>query len=251
MAVLYRTNFQSRQIEEALRRYGRKYNVVGGFSFYQRAEIKDMVAYLKLAASQRRFGQPAAHHQHARRAASAAPPWSRSRSYAREHGLSLWDAIERMIDDAAALHALAIGAGDVPQPDPGDSRWWRSRVAAARPAQVHPGPHRLSADAASRRRRRKSETRLENLNELMNAAAEAAERGESVADFLDHAALVADADALDEQAPVTLMTMHNAKGLEFPVVFISRHGRRPLPAQPLDEFRGGAWKRSGGSATSA
>ena len=51
MAVLYRTNFQSRQIEEALRRYGRKYNVVGGFSFYQRAEIKDIVAYLKLAAS--------------------------------------------------------------------------------------------------------------------------------------------------------------------------------------------------------
>ncbi len=51
VAVLYRTNFQSRQIEEALRRYGRKYNIVGGFSFYQRAEIKDMVAYLKLAMS--------------------------------------------------------------------------------------------------------------------------------------------------------------------------------------------------------
>jgi len=51
VAVLYRTNFQSRQIEEALRRYGRKYNIVGGFSFYQRAEIKDTVAYLKLAAS--------------------------------------------------------------------------------------------------------------------------------------------------------------------------------------------------------
>ena len=51
VAVLYRTNFQSRQIEEALRRYGRKYNIVGGFSFYQRAEIKDAVAYLKLAVS--------------------------------------------------------------------------------------------------------------------------------------------------------------------------------------------------------
>jgi DNA helicase-2/ATP-dependent DNA helicase PcrA len=50
-AVLYRTNAQSRQIEEALRRYGRKYNIVGGFSFYQRAEIKDAVAYLKLAVS--------------------------------------------------------------------------------------------------------------------------------------------------------------------------------------------------------
>ena len=51
VAVLYRTNSQSRQIEEALRRYGRKYNMVGGFSFYQRAEIKDVVAYLKLTAS--------------------------------------------------------------------------------------------------------------------------------------------------------------------------------------------------------
>src|SRR5258708_3419582 len=51
VAILYRTNSQSRQIEEALRRYGRKYNVVGGFSFYQRSEIKDAVAYLKLAAS--------------------------------------------------------------------------------------------------------------------------------------------------------------------------------------------------------
>ena len=49
--MLYRTNSQSRQIEEALRRYGRKYNVVGGFSFYQRAEVKDAVAYLKLAVS--------------------------------------------------------------------------------------------------------------------------------------------------------------------------------------------------------
>jgi DNA helicase-2/ATP-dependent DNA helicase PcrA len=66
-----------------------------------------------------------------------------------------------------------------------------------------------------------SETRLENLNELINAAAEAADRGESISDFLDHAALVAEADAFDENSPVTLMTLHNAKGLEFPVVFLS------------------------------
>ena len=64
---------------------------------------------------------------------------------------------------------------------------------------------------------------------MINAAAEAAERGESIADFLDHAALVADADAFDERAPVTLMTLHNAKGLEFPVVFLAgmEHGLFP------------------------
>ena len=66
-----------------------------------------------------------------------------------------------------------------------------------------------------------SETRQENLNELINAAAEAAERGETISDFLDHAALVSDSDAIDEAAPVTLMTMHNAKGLEFPLVIMT------------------------------
>ena len=116
--MLYRTNFQSRQIEEALRRYGRKYNVVGGFSFYQRAEIKDVVAYLKLAASNsdsvsllRIINTPAR--------GIGRTTVEQIEKQARDHGLSLWDAIERIIDDAGALHALAIVAGDVPQPDAG------------------------------------------------------------------------------------------------------------------------------------
>ena len=64
VAILYRTNSQSRQIEEALRRYGRKYIVVGGFSFYQRAEVKDILAYLKVLVSSAGFDQPAAHRQY-------------------------------------------------------------------------------------------------------------------------------------------------------------------------------------------
>ena len=71
--------------------------------------------------------------------------------------------------------------------------------------------------------------RLENLNELMNAAREAVERGETAGDFLDHAALVAQTDAIDEQAQITLMTLHNAKGLEFPVVFLAGLEERLFP----------------------
>jgi DNA helicase-2/ATP-dependent DNA helicase PcrA len=64
-------------------------------------------------------------------------------------------------------------------------------------------------------------TRAANLDELLNAATDAGERGESLRDFLDHAALIADADSADERVPVSLLTMHNAKGLEFPIVFIA------------------------------
>jgi DNA helicase-2/ATP-dependent DNA helicase PcrA len=66
-----------------------------------------------------------------------------------------------------------------------------------------------------------AESRLGNLMELINAAADAAERGESVAEFLDHAALVSDADQVDTTAQVSLLTIHNAKGLEFPIVFLA------------------------------
>jgi DNA helicase-2/ATP-dependent DNA helicase PcrA len=66
-----------------------------------------------------------------------------------------------------------------------------------------------------------AETRAGNLEELVNAAVEATERGETAADFLDHAALVADADSVDEQAVVSLLTIHNAKGLEFSNVFLA------------------------------
>src|SRR6185503_16558874 len=98
VAILYRTNSQSRQIEEALRRYGRKYNIVGGFSFYQRSEIKDVVAYLKLAISNsdsisllRIINTPAR--------GIGRTTVEQIEKAARERGVSLWDAISQMVDD--------------------------------------------------------------------------------------------------------------------------------------------------------
>jgi DNA helicase-2/ATP-dependent DNA helicase PcrA len=87
-------------------------------------------------------------------------------------------------------------------------------------------------------------SRIENLNELMNAAADAAERGETLREFLDRAALVSDQDSFDERAAVSLMTIHSAKGLEFPVVFVVGleeglfpHSRSMLTQEELEEER--------------
>jgi DNA helicase-2/ATP-dependent DNA helicase PcrA len=226
VAVLYRTNSQSRQIEEAMRRYGRKYNVVGGFSFYQRAEIKDTVAYLKLAASNgdsvslmRVINTPAR--------GIGRTTVEQIERYGRDNGLNLWDAIERIIDDQQLstrsqsalvvfrnlIQELSLVASSSSLPEV--LRFTLDRTGYKKMVQQEKTPE--------------SETRLENLEELINAAAEAEERGESIADFLDHAALVADVDDYDEKAPVTLMTLHNAKGLEFPLVFVSglEHGLFP------------------------
>ena len=102
--MLYRTNFQSRQIEEALRRYGRKYIVVGGFSFYQRAEIKDLLAYLKAAANPndsisllRIINMPAR--------GIGKTTVEQIEQYALENELSIWTAIGRMLDEQRSARA--------------------------------------------------------------------------------------------------------------------------------------------------
>jgi DNA helicase-2/ATP-dependent DNA helicase PcrA len=218
VAVLYRTNSQSRQIEEALRRQGRKYLVVGGFSFYQRAEIKDAVAYLKLAMSNqdsvsllRVINTPAR--------GIGRTTVDQVDAFARENGLSLWNAVSRMIDQQlfparaqSALEAFRSIVQDLSlrlasEPLPDAIRYMLDRTGYGKMLEQEGTPE--------------SEGRLENLAELVNAAAEAADREETLGDFLDHAALVADADAVDENAQVSLLTLHNAKGLEFPIVFLA------------------------------
>jgi DNA helicase-2/ATP-dependent DNA helicase PcrA len=354
-AVLYRTNSQSRLVEEALRRYQIKYHMVGGFSFYDRAEVKDMLSYLKLVQNP--------HDSIALGRVVNSPPRGIGKTtmdtlerVALTTGSSSWDAIERVAEErllpARAITALSnfrkliedarammgpdflahlttdaqiepegseagVGTGDVatddadfdfgfatedsiapatgndansdfdtsfnfdfdfgpseeistiaPENSPLDAeaqtsvnpfapialkqsasdatRARRDRVVSAQDGD------RETADEADERAFRKpgdpatlpelikflndrsgyiraledeatpeSFSRIENLKELANAAQDATSRGESLAEFLDHAALVSDADSYSAEARVTLMTLHAAKGLEFPLVFLA------------------------------
>ncbi|HTS75283.1 MAG TPA: UvrD-helicase domain-containing protein [Bryobacteraceae bacterium] len=218
VAVLYRTNAQSRQIEEALRRYGRKYVVVGGFSFYQRAEIKDALAYLKALVS------PSDSVSLLRIINTPARGIGRTTvEQIEQHALtqhqSLWSALEEMLEQHAfpgrAEAALTV--------------FHRMMKELAADIETRPAFDTLAAVLSQtgykkmleEERTEESIARLANLDELLNAAVDAAERGEGIRDFLDHAALVSDADAADERAQISMLTMHNAKGLEFPVVFIA------------------------------
>ncbi len=218
VAVLYRTNAQSRQIEEALRRYGRKYVVVGGFSFYQRAEIKDILAYLKVLVSPqdsisllRIINVPAR--------GIGRTTVEQIERYALANNFALWPALARMIEERAfpprAETALAAFHRMIQELTDGlESR----PVAETLEAVLERTGYRKMLEQEGTEDAR---TRLANLEELQNAAADASERGETLRDFLDHAALVSDADSADERAAVSLLTMHNAKGLEFPIVFIA------------------------------
>ncbi len=218
VAVLYRTNFQSRQIEEALRRYGRKYLVVGGFSFYQRAEVKDLLAYLKVLLSpQDSIGLLRIINTPARGIGRATV--EQIEQYALENGISLWNALPRMLEAKLfpARAESAIKGFLALMSDLSETAKTKPVPEVLREILEKTGYQTmLKADTSQ-----DSESRLGNLEELVNAAAEASERGESAAEFLDHAALVSDADSVDQQAAVSLLTIHNAKGLEFPNVFIA------------------------------
>jgi DNA helicase-2/ATP-dependent DNA helicase PcrA len=345
-AVLYRTNSQSRLVEEAMRRYGIAYTMVGGFSFYERAEIKDLLSYLKLVqnphdsiALQRVVNTPA-------RGIGKTTVETLER-LALETGSSLWTAIGRALDEKL-LSSRALSALDMFQRIIADARAMlasgpslgfaeklaadvapgtvETLVASAEPdtsfdfgdaAQGHlallhddsrdngssedgatqdpatfsvfgeepPVPHAAAQNNASfqinndvssraefgeRREPNAAEgpafpstaeavpgfrapgepatlpelikflidrtgyirsleeegtpeafSRIENLKELANAAQDAQERGETLPEFLDHAALVSDADQYDPESRVTLMTLHAAKGLEFPLVVLA------------------------------
>jgi DNA helicase-2/ATP-dependent DNA helicase PcrA len=344
-AVLYRTNSQSRLVEEALRRYQIQYHMVGGFSFYDRAEVKDILSYLKLVQN--------THDSVALGRVVNSPPRGIGKTtmetlerMALSSGMSTWDAISRAIEDRLlpprALIALSgfkrliddtramlgsgfaekltgdliesggasllsdaaedvsfgfnaeeeVAAAGAEVEDTGadasfdtsfnfgfdfgpseeistiapvnasDSdalhgidaanfnpfaplvlkksagmtmkRAAEIRMEDEKPAFRKPGDAatlpeliKFLNDRSGYIRTLEEEatpesfSRIENLKELANAAQDAQERGETLHEFLDHAALVSDADSYSEEARVTLMTLHAAKGLEFPLVFLT------------------------------
>ncbi|MGA2726674.1 MAG: UvrD-helicase domain-containing protein [Terracidiphilus sp.] len=356
-AVLYRTNSQSRLVEEALRRYGISYTMVGGFSFYERAEVKDLLGYLRLVrnphdsmALQRVINTPAR--------GIGATTLATLERLALETGASTWDAIasalaNRLIPSRAlialeAFRQLVLDAQAMMDPDfagklsadvaesaaePADTdfsfgaaepssterddgtsaleaatdfafgensdqiplldashfspfaaepkrpflKMPKQTTASERPvgseAQGGPGssskqerpeaPFRAPGDAATlpelirflidrtgyikaleAEASPEAFSRIENLKELANAAHDAEERGETLAEFLDHAALASDTDQYDPESRVTLMSLHAAKGLEFPLVFLAGleeglfpHSRTLLNPEELEEER--------------
>jgi DNA helicase II / ATP-dependent DNA helicase PcrA len=219
-AVLYRTNAQSRLFEEACRRAGLRYNLVGGFSFYERAEVKDVVSYLRLAlnpvdsiALNRVINTPT-------RGIGKATLDEIER-VAKLNDTSQWQAISTVIEEGN-LGSRAISALK-------SFREMMLKLSELVKTEGTPVAELVKSaviDSGYERSLKEENTdeslgRLQNLEELANAAAESDTQGETLRDFLDHAALVADTDEYTGAAQVTLMTIHSAKGLEFPVVFIA------------------------------
>jgi DNA helicase II / ATP-dependent DNA helicase PcrA len=220
-AVFYRTNAQSRVLEDALRREVTPYVIVGGLRFYERKEIKDLLSYLRLVANPDDA-------QSLKRIVNVPPRGigqatvDKLQGVAMAERISLWEACklagERKILGPKAIRALAELVALI------------ERTQAK--LEVTPVPELILellettgylADLKNEGTV-EAESRMENLQELVSAAREFMERSEdqSLQAFLDSVALIADIDELAEgKGAVTLMTLHSAKGLEFPVVFIT------------------------------
>ncbi len=239
-AVEYRTNFQSRAFEEVFRRRGLRYKLVGGFSFYNRAEVKDALAYVRLA-------------MHPEDDISLlrvlnVPPRGIGkttvdslRETASVDGSPLWAAIEKFVSVAAGGRAVT------------PLRSFQELIGKLQEALANEEPAEFLRtvleesgymDMLKDRNTPEDVARLENLEELTRAVAESMDAGESFTDFLDAAALVSDADSFEGKPGVTLITLHSTKGLEFDHVFLTGmeegicpHGRSLNEEKGIEEER--------------
>jgi DNA helicase-2/ATP-dependent DNA helicase PcrA len=277
IAVLYRTNAMSRVIEDTLVRREIAYQVIGGTKFYERAEIKDAIAYLSLLANpfdvvsftrianspRRGIGQTSLSRITAHAATIGVSVWEVAQAPDRIPGLgaAAIKALHRFMDTMEELRTMtglgAVGGEDDAQADGGSRAGSDARAngdtQAGEDSQAHaraaPIAELLEAmlsqsgylEALEAERTIEAQGRIENLEQLVEVGREfdiAAPAGEETLDvFLQQIALVADADSRsDEDGLVTLMTLHNAKGLEYPIVFIAGCEEGVFPhSRALDE----------------
>jgi DNA helicase-2/ATP-dependent DNA helicase PcrA len=229
MAVLYRTNAQSRLFEEIFRRDAIPYQVVGSVQFYERKEIKDLLAYLKLAANPR--------DDVALRRVINTP------------ARGIGDTTLATLEDVALARSVALGEaaraalaeGLVASRSAGRLAGFLALLddLVARAAAGETVPALLERVIETTRWEAHldkaygplASERIENVRALVSAAVEHTEEeeGADLQSFLDRSALVSDADEVGRQPGVTLMTIHCAKGLEFPVVFLTGLEERLFP----------------------
>jgi len=254
VAVFYRVNAQSRVIEDMLVRQGVPYRVIGGTKFYQRAEIKDLLAYLRVTLNvtddlsllrvintpRRGLGEVAI---------------GRLQACVEEEGIPLREALLHAPEmpgfvAAAAQACMRLGESFHGWAEAAEVGGATEGVAPAAPARDGNGVAHLvrrilvesgMAEALKAERTLEAEGRLENLEEFVGVAEEFDRMNPdgTLTDFLQEISLYADVDSLEEGQPfVTLMTLHNAKGLEFPVVFITGMEEGLFPhSRSLDEQR--------------
>ena len=229
MAILYRTNAQSRGFEETLMREGIPYRVVGGLRFYDRREIKDVIAYLA-AVNNPKDDVNMSRIVNVPKRGIGDTTIDKLRAFAGEKGMSLFDLMEKL-DDYPELkirahknirefvnliHLLQNKAAEI-------------GLAALVEAILFESGY---ADELKREDTVESRTRLENVEEFVSAAAEFEEANPdlSLTDFLGNLSLISDKNELDDEShAVKLMTIHGAKGLEFPVVFVVGLEERLFP----------------------
>jgi DNA helicase-2/ATP-dependent DNA helicase PcrA len=226
VAVFYRTNAQSRVLQDTLVRADIPYQVIGGTKFYERAEIKDAVAYLITLVNPQDAGAFTRIVNSPRRGIGSTS-LSRLLAFSNTTGISIWDAAS----DPEQVPQLGGPAVKAFRRFMATMHVLRERVESNPPiAELLKELLQETGylEALEAERTIEAQGRLENLEELVNVAAEYdalseadATREASLPDFLEQVALISDADDRnDDQGLVTLMTLHNAKGLEYPIVFM-------------------------------
>jgi DNA helicase-2/ATP-dependent DNA helicase PcrA len=222
IAVFYRTNSQSRVLEDTLVRAEIAYQVIGGTKFYDRAEIKDAIAYLTVLVNPQDIGAFTRIVNSPRRGIGATSI-SRLLAYANTSGETVWE----LAVAPEAVPGLGAAAIKAIRRFMGSMEILRERLegGATISALIQDALRETGyLEALEAERTIEAQGRIENLEELVNVAVEydagAGDQG-TLGEFLQQIALVADADQRsDEEGLVTLMTLHNAKGLEYPIVFM-------------------------------